>query len=62
MKIQSSKGKAHISVNPRGTGSGVVIQQGLQRVLLSPEEWQELRTATDALIEAQKPRKRYRMA
>ncbi len=62
MKIQGSKGKAHISVNLRGTGMGVVIQQGQQRVLLSPEEWQELRTTTDALIDAQKPRKRYRMA
>lgn len=58
MKIQGSKRRAHVSVNARSTGAGLVIQQGQNLVLLSPDEWEELKTVGDRFIAEQKPRKR----
>ena len=52
MKIESSKGRAHISVNPRGTGAGVVVQQGRNRLLMSWQEWHDLRNAIEILNHA----------
>jgi hypothetical protein len=59
MKIDSSRGRSHVSVNRRNIGDGLVIMQGQNRVLLSPDEWRELREAADGMLE---PPKRYRMA
>ncbi|SHT43630.1 Uncharacterised protein [Mycobacteroides abscessus subsp. abscessus] len=55
-----------ISINSRRNkdGSpvaGLVISQRGAFILASAEEWEELKRAGDALIAAQKPRKRYRM-
>lgn len=55
-----------ISVNQRrnkdGTpGNGLIISQRGVFVVASVEEWEEIKRAGDAIIEAQKPRKRYRM-
>ena len=57
MKIQSSRGRMHISVNARGTGEGVVIQQGQHRVLMSWSEWREVRDAADGLYTNQPPKR-----
>lgn len=55
-----------ISINSRKDkdGSpvdGLVISQRGAFILASAQEWEEIKRAGDALIAAQKPRKRYRM-
>lgn len=50
MRIHTGRGKAHISVNARGTGDGLVIIQGQHRVLLSRAEWLEVRDNADSIL------------
>lgn len=50
MKIKSSRGQSHLSVNKRRDGNGVVISQRSVYVLLSRREWLELRERTDELL------------
>ncbi|QYL14931.1 hypothetical protein [Mycolicibacterium pallens] len=55
-----------ISVNQRrnkdgSPSTGLIISQRGVFVVASPEEWEEIKRAGDEIMEAQKPRKRYRM-
>lgn len=65
MKIRTNTGRSHIKVNTRRDGKdGVVISQRANFVLLSREEWLELRALADDILgitAAPDQRKRHRM-
>jgi hypothetical protein len=70
MKIDASRrGGATITINPRLNGEGLVVNQGTSRLLLSRDEWLEIRQVADGIFRgfdsdtAATPAKaRYRMA
>ena len=57
MKVPTSRGKAHISVSSRANGAGCIVQQSTSRVIMSWQEWREVRDAIDALYANQPPKR-----